>query len=91
MIETRPMTRAEIAARDAAICGRCLNIDEARQFPGVTAIAECMAAHMVEASASIEGNCTEADLIAKGFTPQEIARHGAAARQIAYSRIGGRA
>ncbi|MEF2553226.1 hypothetical protein VQ042_17995 [Aurantimonas sp. A2-1-M11] len=88
MIHTRPMTPAEIAARDAAICARLrgAGLTTEREFPQISAEAECLAADMIYIAGGIEGHCTDADLIGRGWTPYELTRHGAAARQLALGK-----
>jgi hypothetical protein len=91
MIHTRPMTAAEIAARDAAICARLkrAGLCPERAFPQVSVEAECMAADMIDIAGGVESHCTDADLVGRGWTPWELARHGAAARQLALGKTAG--
>ncbi len=88
MIHTRPMTPAEIAARDAAICARLqvAGLCPDREFPRVSVEAECLAADMIDIAGGIDGHCTDADLIGRGWTPWELAKHGDAARQLALGK-----
>lgn len=76
MIETRPLTRAERAARD----GGHLPV---RGTP--PSIAEHMAGHMVD----IGEGCRDSDLMLRGFTPGELHHHGAEACRIAIRMSGG--
>ena len=91
MIHTRPMTPAEIAARDAAICARLkrAGLSTDHGLPQVSVEAECLAADMIDIAGGIDGHCTDADLIGRGWTPWELARHGAAARQLALGKTAG--
>ena len=83
MIQTRPMTPQEISARDHLHAGAVLS--------GRTeAPAETMAADMIDIAGGLEGNCTDADLIGRGWTPHDLQMHGDAARQLAGVRAGDR-
>lgn len=53
--------------------------------------AESMAGHMIDIAAGIEGNCTDADLMLRGFSAEEIAKHGDQARLYAYGLAAQRA
>lgn len=72
MIETRPMTSQEMAARTAPPLAKIL-----------PSIAKTMAAHMIDIAAVNDGACRDADLLLRGFTVGEIAHHWAEANRIA--------
>lgn len=80
MIEFRSMTAAE----RARIAGAHRSVlPTGRAFPEASESAERMAARMVDIAA-LTGACTDADLIEAGFTPDDLARDGGIARQLAY-------
>jgi hypothetical protein len=80
MIQTRPMTSAEIAARDG----------HPSVFLTPPSIAEHMAANMLDIAAINDGRCCDTDLMLRGFTAGEIARYGAEANRIAILAAVGR-
>ncbi|MCB8835966.1 hypothetical protein [Aurantimonas sp. VKM B-3413] len=81
---------AKNAANDRGQRRRTFNPAD-RMFPEISKAAECMAVHMIEIAAAQDGQCTDADLIRRGWTPDELTCHGEAARQLALGKSGGRA
>ncbi|ORE90966.1 hypothetical protein [Aurantimonas sp. 22II-16-19i] len=80
MIQFRTLTDAELARMAAA---HRAALGEDRAIPEATPAAEAMAARMID-HAALTGACTDADLIEAGYTPDDLRRHAATARRIAY-------
>lgn len=84
MIRFRTLTNAErarMACVHRAVLGSGLAPE--RAIPEATPAAEAMAARMID-HAALTGTCTDADLIEAGYTPDDLRRHAATARRIAY-------
>jgi ribosomal protein L13E len=78
MIQTRQMTRAEIAAQRAARAGRATPAP--KRLP---TIAENIASHMRDIAAVNDGACRDQDLLLRGFTLGELRHHGVEANHLA--------
>ncbi|ORE90566.1 hypothetical protein [Aurantimonas sp. 22II-16-19i] len=88
MIQFRTLTPAERAAMIEAHCQAIAGLPTRplaaeKMFPDTAVSARAMAARMIEIAA-LSGHCTDADLIEAGYTPDDLARDGQAARQLAY-------
>jgi len=82
MIEKRPMTPAELAARYAPAPAQNAS----------RGIAAHMGRHIREIAEVNEGVCLDSDLVQRGFTLGELRHHGVEAAQIAaQATLSGRA